>query len=96
MSAADWSLTFGYAVAQQGQRHAGRHAGNPRVVPDFVYIVLGDASDLGRRSGRAFRLSLERLARARIRKHVIFYNQFVELNELTEFIRAADVCVTPI
>src|SRR5439155_3763852 len=30
-----------------------------------------------------------------IRKHVIFYNRFVELKELTEFIRAADVYVTP-
>src|SRR5205814_1152377 len=43
-----------------------------------------------------YRLSLERLARVLgISKHVIFYNRFVELDELTKFIRAADVYVTP-
>jgi hypothetical protein len=30
-----------------------------------------------------------------VKKHVIFYNRFVELNELTEFIGAADLYVTP-
>src|SRR5205085_6806537 len=46
--------------------------------------------------GERYRLSLERLARTLgIDRHVIFYNRFVELKELTEFIRAADVYVTP-
>ena len=49
-----------------------------------------------REHGETYRLSLERLARKLgIDKHVIFYNRFVELQELTEFIRAADVYVTP-
>ena len=30
-----------------------------------------------------------------IKKHVIFYNRFVELRELTEFIGAADIYITP-
>ena len=29
------------------------------------------------------------------KKHVIFYNRFVELRELTEFIGAADIYITP-
>jgi hypothetical protein len=37
-------------------------------------------------------LSLERLARKNgIESHVIFFNQFVELEELTKFIGAADL-----
>jgi glycosyltransferase involved in cell wall biosynthesis len=41
-------------------------------------------------------LSLERLARKNgIESHVIFFNQFVELEELTKFIGAADIYITP-
>src|SRR6185436_5325166 len=72
----------------------------PRVLqdfPDFVYIVLGATHpNLVRNQGETYRLSLERLAqRLNIKKHVIFYNRFVELRELTEFIGAADVYITP-
>ena len=65
--------------------------------PNFVYICLGATHpDLVRDQGERYRLSLERLARnLGIGKNVIFYNRFVELKELTEFIRAADVYVTP-
>src|SRR4029079_5998120 len=68
-----------------------------KTFPDFVYIVLGATHPaLVREQGERYRLSLERLARdLGILKHVIFYNRFVELKELTEFIRAADVYVTP-
>src|SRR5436190_22693238 len=68
-----------------------------RSFPDFVYVVLGATQPaLVREQGERYRLSLERLARdLGISKHVIFYNRFVELNELTTFIRAADVYVTP-
>ena len=40
--------------------------------------------------------SLERLAaKLGMKQHVIFYNRFVELEELNEFIGAADIYVTP-
>src|SRR5206468_6306445 len=42
------------------------------------------------------RIGLERLARRLgIKKNVIFYNRFVELTELKEFLSTADVYVTP-
>jgi hypothetical protein len=41
-------------------------------------------------------LSLGRLAKElRITKHVSFYNRFVELEELTDFIGAADLYISP-
>ncbi len=41
-------------------------------------------------------MSLERLAEdLGIRNHVMFYNRFVELRELLEFIGAADIYITP-
>src|SRR5215216_1987583 len=72
----------------------------PKIIeqsPDFVYIILGATHPhLVRDQGETYRLSLERLAqRLNIKKHVIFYNRFVELRELTEFIGAADIYITP-
>src|SRR6266516_3705437 len=65
--------------------------------PDVVYIVLGAThpNEL-RHHGEAYRLSLEILAKKnKLEKNVIFYNQFVDLENLKEFIGAADLYVTP-
>ena len=92
------ALTFGLLSPNKGIEHVLRAI--PEIVksfPNFVYIVLGATHPaLVREQGERYRLSLERLARnLGIGKHVIFYNRFVELQELTEFIRTADVYVTP-
>jgi hypothetical protein len=92
------ALTFGLLSPNKGIEHMLRAV--PEILksfPDFVYLVLGATHpDLVRDQGERYRLGLERLARdLGIGKRVIFYNRFVELQELTEFIRAADVYVTP-
>jgi glycosyltransferase involved in cell wall biosynthesis len=92
------SLTFGLLAPNKGIEHALRAV--PAVVrkfPNFVYIVLGATHpNLVRAQGEAYRLSLEMLAHdLGIKRNVIFYNRFVELHELTEFIGAADLYVTP-
>ena len=92
------ALTFGLLAPNKGIEHALRAV--PTVLrdfPDFVYMVLGATHpNLVRAQGEAYRLSLERLARdLGITRNVIFYNRFVELRELTEFIGAADLYVTP-
>src|SRR5438105_14212133 len=49
-----------------------------------------------REQGETYRLGLERLAKKnKVHKNVIFYNRFVELEELKEFIGAADLYITP-
>ncbi len=92
------ALTFGLLSPNKGIEQMLKAV--PEIVeafPDFVYLVLGATHpDLVRREGERYRLSLERLARdLGIGKNVIFYNRFVELDQLTQFIRAADVYVTP-
>jgi glycosyltransferase involved in cell wall biosynthesis len=65
--------------------------------PDVVYIVLGAThpNEL-REHGEAYRLSLEILAKKnKIEKNVVFYNRFVDLQNLKEFIGAADLYITP-
>jgi glycosyltransferase involved in cell wall biosynthesis len=92
------ALTFGLLSPNKGIEHMLRAMPEIlKVFPNFVYIVLGATHPaLVREHGETYRMSLERLARKLgIGNHVIFYNRFVELKELTEFIRAADVYVTP-
>ena len=91
-------LTFGLLSPNKGIEHV-LHA-LPDIVaefPDVVYIVLGATHPHEFRTrGEAYRLGLEAIARKnKIDNNVIFYNRFVELKELTEFIGAADLYVTP-
>src|SRR5207247_5690563 len=91
-------LTFGLISPGKGIEHAIRALPEVvRVFPDLVYIVLGATHPkLRRRQGEAYRYSIERLASdLRVRKHVVFYNRFVELEELKEFLGVADVYLTP-
>lgn len=91
-------LTFGLLSPGKGIEHVLNAL--PAILaefPDVVYIVLGATHpNEVREQGEAYRLSLERLAKKnRIQKHVIFYNRFVALEELKEFIGAADLYLTP-
>ncbi|MBP1626103.1 MAG: glycosyl transferase family 1 [Holophagaceae bacterium] len=65
--------------------------------PNVVYIVLGATHPhLVAREGESYRLGLERLAEdCGVKEHVIFYNQFVSLEDLKEFIGATDIYLTP-
>ena len=91
-------LTFGLLSPNKGIEHV-LNALPPILAefPEVVYIVLGAThpNEL-REQGEAYRLSLERLAKKnKVQKNVIFYNRFVELEELKEFIGAADIYITP-
>jgi glycosyltransferase involved in cell wall biosynthesis len=65
--------------------------------PDTVYIVLGATHPhVAEREGEAYRLMLE--ARARqlgVGGHMVFHDRFVSQEELTEFLSAADIYITP-
>ena len=92
------ALTFGLLSPNKGIEHM--LCAIPEIVrefPNFVYIVLGATHpQLMREQGERYRTTLERLVRdLGIGKYVIFYNRFVEIDELTEFLGAADIYVTP-
>ena len=65
--------------------------------PNVVYIVLGATHPhVLRDEGETYRLSLQRLAHQKdVESNVIFYNRFVALEELVQFISAADIYITP-
>jgi glycosyltransferase involved in cell wall biosynthesis len=91
-------LTFGLLSPNKGIEYALNAL--PQILaefPEVVYIVLGAThpNEL-REHGEAYRLSLEILAKKnKVDKNVIFYNQFVDLENLKEFIGAADLYITP-
>ncbi|HTL17570.1 MAG TPA: glycosyltransferase family 4 protein [Patescibacteria group bacterium] len=91
-------LTFGLLSPNKGIEHMLNAL--PRILaefPDVVYIVLGAThpNEL-REQGETYRLGLKRLAKKnKVQQNVIFYDRFVELNELKEFIGAADIYITP-
>jgi glycosyltransferase involved in cell wall biosynthesis len=91
-------LTFGLLSPNKGIEYALRALPDIiREFPNIVYIVLGQTHpNLLRDEGEAYRLSLERLAKdLGVQRHVVFFNRFVELEELMRFIGAADIYLTP-
>ncbi|MDV6030617.1 MAG: glycosyltransferase [Phycisphaera sp. RhM] len=92
------ALTFGLLSPNKGIEHVLKAI--PEVTkkfPDFIYLILGATHpSLKRSEGEQYRISLERMAKdLGITKNVSFYNRFVELDELTSFIGAADLYITP-
>lgn len=91
-------LTFGLLGPSKGLENMIEAL--PAIVkkhPDVVYIVLG-ATHPGvlAHSGEDYRLGLQRRAKELgVDKHIEWFNKFVELEELVEFLGAADVYVTP-
>ncbi len=65
--------------------------------PNTVYIIVGATHPhVIQREGETYRMSLQWLAQEKgMEAHVIFYNRFVSLQELIEFISAADIYITP-
>ena len=91
-------LTFGLMGPGKGIEHVIKAL--PAIVsrhPNVVYLVLGATHpQLIAREGERYRLGLARMADdLGVKDHVIFYNRFVTLDDLKEFIGAADIYLTP-
>lgn len=91
-------LTFGLLSPNKGIEYVIEAM--PEILkqhPNAVYIVLGATHpNLLATKGEAYRQKLERLAvEYGVATHVIFHNRFVALEELKEFIGAADIYLTP-
>ena len=91
-------LSFGLLSANKGIENV--IAALPAIVaryPNVVYIILGATHPhVIQHEGETYRLSLQWLAQEKgVEGNVIFYNRFVSLEELIEFIGAADIYITP-
>jgi glycosyltransferase involved in cell wall biosynthesis len=91
-------LSFGLLSANKGIENV--ISALPRVLeiyPNVVYMVVGATHPhVIQKEGESYRLSLQWLAHEKgVEGNVIFYNRFVSLEELIQFISASDIYITP-
>jgi glycosyltransferase involved in cell wall biosynthesis len=91
-------LSFGLLSASKGFENV--IAAMPAILakhPNVVYLVLGATHpQVLLNEGETYRLSLQWLAQEKgVEGQVIFYNSFISLEKLVEFISAADIYITP-
>jgi glycosyltransferase involved in cell wall biosynthesis len=91
-------LSFGLLSANKGIENV--ISALPAVLekhPNAVYIVVGATHPhVIQNDGESYRLSLQWLAHEKgVEANVIFYNRFVSLEELVQFISASDIYITP-
>lgn len=91
-------LTFGLLGPNKGIEYVIDAL--PEVVqefPDTLYFVLGATHpEVKRQYGEQYRHSLEKMVRERdLQDNVVFYNQYVSIEHLLQFIMAADIYLTP-
>ena len=91
-------LSFGLLSANKGIENV--IAALPAILakhPNVVYFIVGATHPhVKQQDGETYRLSLQWLAQEKgVEGQIIFYNQFVTLEELVEFIGAADIYITP-
>jgi glycosyltransferase involved in cell wall biosynthesis len=91
-------LSFGLLSANKGIENV--ISALPAILakhPNVVYFIVGATHPhVMRHDGEAYRFSLQWLAQEKgVAGQVIFYNRFVSLEELVEFIGAADIYITP-
>lgn len=91
-------LSFGLLSANKGIENV--ISALPMILekfPNVVYMVVGATHPhVVHNEGETYRLSLQWLANEKgVESNVIFYNRFVSLEELIQFISASDIYITP-
>jgi len=91
-------LSFGLVGPSKGYESVIETMPNVvRAVPDAHYVILGATHpELQRTEGERYRTQLETLAAdLGMTEHVVFVDRFVSQHELSRWLEAADVFVTP-
>ncbi len=91
-------LTFGLLSRNKGIENVIQAL--PKILeryPNLVYLVVGVTHPhVVRHEGETYREQLKQLThKLDVQEHVLFFNQFVDLPRLIQFIGAADIYITP-
>ena len=91
-------LTFGFIGRNKGIETVINAL--PDVIkrhPEVVYIILGKTHpNVLRHSGEEYRIFLMRLVKKlQLENHVLFLNQFIDVQDLFKYLSATDIYITP-
>ena len=91
-------LTFGFIGRNKGIETVINAL--PDVIkshPDAIYIILGKTHpNVLRHSGEEYRIFLMRLVKKlQMENHVLFLNQFIDVQDLFKYLSATDIYITP-
>jgi glycosyltransferase involved in cell wall biosynthesis len=91
-------MTFGFIGRNKGIETVIKAL--PKVIekhPEVIYLVLGKTHpNVFRHSGEEYRIFLMRLVKnLQLEKHVVFLNEFVNVNDLFKYLSATDIYITP-
>ena len=89
--------TFGLLSRNKGIKYVIKAL--PDVIkkyPSIIYLILGETHPVVRRKeGEKYRLELARLiTELSLKKHVKFYDQYLSLSDLLEFLQATDIYIS--
>lgn len=90
--------TFGLLSPNKGIQYAIRAL--PEVIkkfPNIIYVVVGATHpNIVREKGEVYRNSLvAEVQKLGLENHVKFYNKYLDLDELTKYLKATDVYISP-
>ena len=90
--------TFGFLSSNKGIQYAIRAL--PDVIkeyPNIIYMVVGATHpNIVRNDGEVYRnFLISEVTRLGLEDHVKFYNKYLHLNELVNYLRAADIYISP-
>lgn len=89
--------TFGLLSRNKGIKHVLKSL--PEVIkkyPSILYLIIGETHPVIRRKeGEKYRLELAQLIKTLgLKKHVKFYDQYLSLPDLLEFLKATDIYIS--
>jgi glycosyltransferase involved in cell wall biosynthesis len=92
------ALTFGMVGPGKGYEHVIESL--PMLVkkfPNLLYVIVGETHPGVRKiEGETYRNKLEsRVRELKLEKHVKFYNKYVTLSEIIQYLKACDVYICP-
>ncbi len=90
--------TFGMISSDKGIEYAIEAL--PKVIeqhPDILYLIIGATHPIVRREeGEIYRNKLKKLiVKHKLTKHVKFYNKYLSLQELIDYLKATDIYIYP-
>ena len=95
---ADRTLLMSFGMISSGKGYEYVVEALPKVVekfPNLLYLIVGETHPVVRkREGEKYRNMIEKkIKKLGLQKNVRFYNKYVKLKEIIQYLKASDICI---